>query len=238
MTCGGEDAVGLASQTHEVLRGLRERLSSRDRVIAANPQFDRFAKRWAAPVFRPQRQQPSRRLLAFDRADVGRGVRATAAERWGEIGTSAGPARCRVPVARLVPGQSDVEADALRLQRPMLAVENAKPAAGRFPLIAFGEGLYYESPIAFAAMGEFLAGRGFVVVTTPLVGTNSTIVRVAALRTLRGSVNARAAHARTSARRACGPRSRQATRRHRPGQRNDRSASASTSLWPGTRRKP
>ncbi len=63
------------------------------------------------------------------------------------------------------------------LQRPMLAAENAKPAAGRFPLIAIGQGLYYESPIAFAALGEFLAGRGFVVVTTPLVGTNSTVVR-------------------------------------------------------------
>jgi hypothetical protein len=37
--------------------------------------------------------------------------------------------------------------------------ENAKPAAGRFPLIAIGQGLYYESPIAFAALGEFLAGR-------------------------------------------------------------------------------
>ncbi len=64
------------------------------------------------------------------------------------------------------------------LQRPMLAAENAKPAAGRFPLIAIGQGLYYESPIAFAALGEFLAGRGFVVVTTPLVGTNSTVVRI------------------------------------------------------------
>ncbi|HXP85844.1 MAG TPA: tetratricopeptide repeat protein [Bryobacteraceae bacterium] len=64
------------------------------------------------------------------------------------------------------------------LQRPMLAAENAKPAAGRFPLMAMGQGLYYESPIAFAALGEFLAGRGFVVVTTPLVGTNSTVVRI------------------------------------------------------------
>ena len=63
------------------------------------------------------------------------------------------------------------------LQRPMWAAENAKPAAGRFPLIAIGQGLYYESPIALAALGEFLAGRGFVVVTTPLVGTNSTVVR-------------------------------------------------------------
>jgi len=64
------------------------------------------------------------------------------------------------------------------LQRPMLAAENAKPAAGWFPLIAIGQGLYYESPIAFAVLGEFLAGRGFVVVTTPLVGTNSTAVRI------------------------------------------------------------
>ncbi len=63
------------------------------------------------------------------------------------------------------------------LQRPMWAAENAKPAASRFPLIALGQGLYYESPIALAALGEFLAGRGFVVVTTPLVGTNSTVVR-------------------------------------------------------------
>jgi dienelactone hydrolase len=64
------------------------------------------------------------------------------------------------------------------LQRPMLAAENARPAAGRFPLIAIGQGLYYESPIALAALAEFLAGRGFIVVTTPLVGTNSTVVRV------------------------------------------------------------
>ncbi|HEY7334120.1 MAG TPA: tetratricopeptide repeat protein [Bryobacteraceae bacterium] len=63
------------------------------------------------------------------------------------------------------------------LQRPTLAAENANPAVGRFPLIALGQGLYYESPIALAALSEFLAGRGFVVVTTPLVGTNSMVVR-------------------------------------------------------------
>jgi len=46
------------------------------------------------------------------------------------------------------------------LKRPMRAAENASPAPGRFPLIAIGQGLYYESPIAFAALAEFLAGRG------------------------------------------------------------------------------
>ena len=67
--------------------------------------------------------------------------------------------------------------DAL-LQRPLLATENAKAAPGRFPLIAIGLGLYYESPITFATLAEYLAGRGFVVVTEPLVGTNSPLVRL------------------------------------------------------------
>jgi len=67
--------------------------------------------------------------------------------------------------------------DAL-LQRPVLAVENAKPANARFPLIVIGEGIYFESPIAFAALAEYLAGRGFVVATAPLVGTASPIIKV------------------------------------------------------------
>lgn len=70
--------------------------------------------------------------------------------------------------------------DALKalLGESMLAIEGAPALEGPFPLIVIGQGLYYESPVAFAAMGEFLAGRGFVVATCPLVGTNSPIVRM------------------------------------------------------------
>jgi dienelactone hydrolase len=64
------------------------------------------------------------------------------------------------------------------LQKPVHAAENAKPLDGPFPLIVIGLGLYYESPTAFAALGEYLAGRGFVVATTPFAGTNSPLVRV------------------------------------------------------------
>lgn len=80
----------------------------------------------------------------------------------------------RRPLARSL-GQARFEA---LLQRPVLAVENAAPLEGPYPLIVIGQGLYYESPIAFAAMGEYLASRGFVVATTPLVGTNSPLVKL------------------------------------------------------------
>jgi dienelactone hydrolase len=62
------------------------------------------------------------------------------------------------------------------LQQPVLAIENAEALEGPFPLVVIGQGLYFESPVAFAALSEYLAGRGFVVATCPLVGTNSPIV--------------------------------------------------------------
>jgi pimeloyl-ACP methyl ester carboxylesterase len=80
----------------------------------------------------------------------------------------------RQPLSRSL-GQAGFEA---LLQRRVLAVENAAALGGPFPLIAIGQGLYYESPIAFAAMAEYLAARGFVVATTPLVGTNSPLVKL------------------------------------------------------------
>lgn len=58
-------------------------------------------------------------------------------------------------------------------RQPLRSVENAEPLPGPFPLIAIGQGLNYESPIAFVALSEYLAGRGFVVATCPLVGTDS-----------------------------------------------------------------
>ena len=60
----------------------------------------------------------------------------------------------------------------------MRAVENAEPLAGPFPLIVIGLGLYYESPVTFAATAEYLAGRGFVVATAPLVGTQVALVKL------------------------------------------------------------
>ena len=57
------------------------------------------------------------------------------------------------------------------------AAENAKPLDGPFALIVIGLGLYYESPTAFAALAEYLAGRGFVVAMAPFTGTDSPFVR-------------------------------------------------------------
>jgi len=78
------------------------------------------------------------------------------------------------PLARAL---SEEQFEALS-QQPLTAVEDSTPLGGPFPLVVIGQGVYYESPIVFAALAEYLAGRGFVVVTSPLVGTNSPIVTV------------------------------------------------------------
>jgi dienelactone hydrolase len=63
-------------------------------------------------------------------------------------------------------------------EQPVRAFEDAVPLPGPFPLIVVGQGLYYESPVAFAALSEYLAGRGFVVATCPLSGTHTPIVKL------------------------------------------------------------
>jgi hypothetical protein len=80
----------------------------------------------------------------------------------------------RRPLARSL-GPAGFEAV---LERAVVAVENAAPGEGRFPLIVIGQGFWIEPAISLAALGEYLAGRGFVVATVPLVGTNSPVVRV------------------------------------------------------------
>lgn len=91
----------------------------------------------------------------------------------------AGEMRARLRYANGPLARSLRAADfAALLTRPMRAVDNAEPLAGSFPLIVIGLGLYYESPITFAATAEYLASRGFAVATVPLVGTQSTIPRL------------------------------------------------------------
>jgi len=71
------------------------------------------------------------------------------------------------------------------LSRPVQAREGAEPAAGRFPQVVIGQGLYYESPVAHALLSEYLASYGFVVATCPLVGPDSRLIplQVPALET-------------------------------------------------------
>ncbi|MFC1724451.1 tetratricopeptide repeat protein [candidate division KSB1 bacterium] len=56
------------------------------------------------------------------------------------------------------------------------SVRNAEPAANKFPLIVFGQGLYYESPVSHFIICEYLASHGYVVATCPLYGTDSRFV--------------------------------------------------------------
>ncbi len=58
------------------------------------------------------------------------------------------------------------------------AVRDAEPGPGRFPLLIFGQGLYYESPLAHFILCEFLASHGYVVATSPLLGTRYRLVNI------------------------------------------------------------
>jgi hypothetical protein len=58
------------------------------------------------------------------------------------------------------------------------AVRGAEAAPGRFPLLIFGQGLYYESPLAHFVFCEFLASHGYVVATSPLLGTLYRLVNI------------------------------------------------------------
>ncbi|MBN1272743.1 MAG: tetratricopeptide repeat protein [Candidatus Aminicenantes bacterium] len=64
------------------------------------------------------------------------------------------------------------------LQKPTAAIEIAPAVEGLFPLIIFGQGLFYESPITHVVLCEYLASFGFVVATCPLMGTHSHLVNL------------------------------------------------------------
>ncbi len=79
-----------------------------------------------------------------------------------------------VPLAR---GLDDGERAAL-MARPLAARLGAPAAAGEFPLIVLGQGLYYESPLSQVYLCEYLASRGYVVVTCPLLGMQYRLVNL------------------------------------------------------------
>lgn len=58
------------------------------------------------------------------------------------------------------------------------AVKDAPPQSGSFPLIVFGQGFTYESPVTNAIICEYLASHGYVVATSPLLGTSSRQVNI------------------------------------------------------------
>lgn len=64
------------------------------------------------------------------------------------------------------------------LRKPTSSVRNAKPLPDPRPLVLIATGLYYESPLTFLSLSEFLAGHGYVVVACPLRGTHDRLVRL------------------------------------------------------------
>ncbi len=59
-----------------------------------------------------------------------------------------------------------------------IAAKNPNPAKGNFPMIVMGQGLYYESPMSNFIVCEYLASHGFVVVSSPLIGTQYRLVNI------------------------------------------------------------
>jgi hypothetical protein len=84
------------------------------------------------------------------------------------------PAALPVPLARgLAP-------DALRAARAssVEAVKDAEFGPGRFPVLVFGQGLFFESPLSNFVLCEYLASHGYIVATAPLLGTQDRLVNI------------------------------------------------------------
>jgi pimeloyl-ACP methyl ester carboxylesterase len=79
-----------------------------------------------------------------------------------------------------VPLSKGLDPSALEKLResPVGAVRGAAPEPARFPVLVLGQGLYYESPLCHFVLCEFLASHGYVVATSPLVGTRYRLVNI------------------------------------------------------------
>lgn len=66
------------------------------------------------------------------------------------------------------------------LSQPLKSTRDLPLASGTFPLLLFGQGLYYESPLSNVVLCEYLAGRGYIVATCPLLGTHYRLVNQSA----------------------------------------------------------
>ncbi len=82
----------------------------------------------------------------------------------------------RLPV-QLTKGLSEKDLESL-LGKRTEAVRDAALAAGSFPLLVFGQGLYYESPLSHVVLCEFLASHGYIVVSCPLLGSHYRLVNL------------------------------------------------------------
>jgi pimeloyl-ACP methyl ester carboxylesterase len=79
-----------------------------------------------------------------------------------------------------VPLAKGLDPDARRTAfgSPAGAVRDASAAPGKFPLLVFGQGLFYESPLSHFVLCEFLSSHGYVVATCPLLGTRYRLVNL------------------------------------------------------------
>lgn len=88
------------------------------------------------------------------------------------------PAAAGVPLPVPLAKGLDYEARAALMARPLAARRGAPAAAGEFPLLVMGQGLYYESPLSQVYLAEYMASRGYVVATCPLLGTQYRLVNL------------------------------------------------------------
>jgi tetratricopeptide (TPR) repeat protein len=64
------------------------------------------------------------------------------------------------------------------LESRVQAVRDAVASPGTFPVLVFGQGLYFESPLSNFILCEYLASHGYVVATAPLKGTRYRLVNL------------------------------------------------------------